>query len=137
MDGLKVFSDRGYVVKETGPVYFTRDMDSAVQWFQNILGWYSEIDERNEKGEGVYGCVYDLPREIENLHVAPFTGIHMLRGEPKRGVIALVKVQAIEALHAYVTGKGWKDISDVQVQPWGAKLCTVTTPDGYILQFFE
>ena len=137
MDSLKSFADRGYVVKETGPVYYTQDMDKTVKWFTDVLGWYHEIDERNEKGEGVYGCVFDLPREIENLQVAPFTGIHMFYGEPKNCVVAFVKVQGIEALHTYVTGKEWKDISEVQVQPWGAKMCTVTTPDGYVLQFFE
>jgi hypothetical protein len=137
MDSLKVFINRGYVVKETAPVYYTKDMDKAVKWFEEKLGWYFEIDERDSDGKGVYGCVYDLPRAFENLHIAPFTGIHMLCGEPRGGVVALMKVQGIEALHEYVSGKGGTDISEVCVQPWGAKMCTVTTPDGYVLQFFE
>jgi hypothetical protein len=29
MDGLKKFSERGYVVKEMGNVYFTLDMDAT------------------------------------------------------------------------------------------------------------
>ena len=31
----------------------------------------------------------------------------------------------------------YKDISEIQMQPWGAKMCTINTPDGYALRFFE
>lgn len=131
------FSKRGYVVKETGPVYYTQVMDKTAEWFEKTLGWYYEIDERDGNDIGQYGCVYDLPKEFENLHVAPFTGIHMLRGVPRGGVVAFMKVQGIEELHQYATDSGWKDITSVELQPWGAKMCRVTTPDGYVLQFFE
>ena len=137
MDKLEEFNKRGYFVKETAPVYYTQDMDKTAKWFEDVLGWYYEIDERNADNKGVYGCVYDLPREIENLHIAPFTGIHMFFGEPKGGVVAFMKVQGVEALHEYVVNKGYKDISEVQKQPWGAKMCSVNTPDGYVLSFFE
>ena len=134
---LETFSRRGYVVRETGPVYYTNNMDNTVKWFAETLGWYYEIDERDAGGKGLYGCVYDLPNEIEVLHIAPFTGIHMFYGEPQGGIAAFMKVEGIERLHSYVTGKGWTDITPVEVQPWGAKLCRITTPDNYILQFFE
>jgi AraC family transcriptional regulator len=137
MDSLAIFEQRGYVVKETGPVYYTVNMDKTVQWFEEVLGWHYEIDERGADGIGLYGCVYDLPREFENLHIAPFTGIHMFYGEPKGGTVAFIKVQGIEALHSYVKTKGWADITDIKLQPWGAKMTTVTTPDDYVLQFFE
>ena len=71
------FSRRGYVIKETGPVYYTKNMDKTAAWFENTLGWYYEIDERDGNGNGQYGCVFDLPKEIEALHIVPFTGIHM------------------------------------------------------------
>jgi len=137
MDALKIFAERGYVIKETAPVYYTQDMDKTAKWFAETLGWYFEIDERNADGKGVYGCVFDLPKEIEILHLLPFTGIHLFYGEPKGGVAAFMKTQGIEALYKYVVGKGWKDISEIQQQPWGAKMCTIKTPDGYLLQFFE
>jgi len=137
MDGLKKFSERGYVVKETGNVYFTVDMDATAKWFEEILGWYYEIDERSDEGKGTYGCVYDLPREFENLHIAPFTGIHMFYGEPKKGFIALIKVIGIDALYKYVKEKGWNDITEIKLQPWGSKMCTIKNPDGYELRFFE
>jgi len=137
MDGLKNFSERGYVVKETGNVYFTMDMDKTVKWFEEILGWYYEIDDRNNEGKGTYGCVYDLPREFENLHIAPFTGIHMFYGESKKGFIAFIKVIGIDALYKYVKDKGWNEITEVEVQPWGSKMCSMNTIDGYEFRFFE
>jgi len=137
MDRLELFSKRGYIVKETAPVYYTTNMDKTAKWFEDVLGWYYEIDERNADNKGGYGCVYDLPKEIEHLHIAPFTGIHMFYGEPKGGVIAFMKIQGIESLHKFIINTGWKDISEIQSQHWGAKMCTVITPDGYSLQFFE
>ena len=131
------FSKRGYVVKETGPVYYTKNMDKTVAWFENTLGWYYEIDERDSDGNGQYICVFDLPKEFETLHIAPFTGIHMFYGEPKGGVVAFMKVQGLEALYSFIVNSGWQDVTDIEEQPWGAKMCRITTPDGYILQFFE
>lgn len=130
-------TERGYVVRENGPVYYTKSMDQATRWFEEILGWYSEIDERDSDGNGLYGCVYDLPREIEKLHVAPFRGIHLFYGEPKGDLVAFLQVQGIDALHAYVTARDWSGITPVAVEPWGAKVCTITTPDGCQLRFFE
>jgi len=134
---MGIFSERGYIVRETGPVYYTEDMDKTAKWFEDVLGWYYEIDERDADGKGVYGCVYSIPKEIEILHIAPFTGIHMFSGEPKGGIVAFMQVQGIEALYDFVSSKGWKEITEVQLQPWGSKMCTVTTIDGCILQFFE
>ena len=134
---MSEFSERGYVVRETGPVYYTKDMDKTVEWFEETLGWYSEIDERNDKGECVYGCVYDTPPEFENLHLAPFTGIHLFYGDAKYEVLAFMKVTGIEKLHDFVVQTGWMQISDVTMEPWGSKVCTITTIDGYLLRFFE
>ena len=133
---MDAYFKRSYTVRETGPVYYTTDMDKTAKWFSDILGWYFEIDERNEAGQGTYGCVFDLPNAFEILHIAPFTGIHMFYGEPKGGCVAFMKVQGIEALHDYVFNHGWKEITPIDAQPWG-KMCQVTTPDGYIMQFFE
>lgn len=134
---MEKFNQRGYFVKETGPVYFTDDMDKTARWFEDVLGWYSEIDSRDDNGLGTYGCVYNIPTEIERLHIAPFTGIHMFYGKPQGGLVAFMLVQGIDALHAYVTAHGWAQITPVKQEPWGSKTCTVTTPEGYLLRFFE
>ncbi|WP_321383866.1 hypothetical protein [uncultured Enterococcus sp.] len=134
---MEKFQKRGYVVRETGPVYYTKNMDQTIQWFETVLGWYSEVDERNSSGDGLYGCVYDTPPVFENLHLAPFTGIHLFYGEPKQGMIAFLKVFGIEQLHSFVKKAGWSGISPVKIELWGGKTCSIQTIDDCELRFFE
>ncbi len=136
-DKMKEFSKRGYQVRENGAVYYTKDMDRTAEWFRDILGWYYEIDARDEEGKGSYGCVFSIPHEIEELHIAPFTGIHMFYGEPLKGMAAFMLVQGIDQLYEFVKKNGWEQITEVQLQPWGSKTCDVTTIDGSVLRFFE
>ena len=131
------FSEKGYFVRENAPVYFTQDMDKTAKWFENTLGWYSNIVERNEAGQGTYGVVFDMLPEVELVHLAPFTGIHMLCGEPAKTMISFMKVQNIEKMHEYILASGWEQVTDVYLQPWGGKTCTLTTIDGYIMHIFE
>lgn len=129
--------ERGYMVKETGAVYYTEDMDKTLHWFVDILGWFGQIEERDENNKGRYGCVNSIPIEIESLHIAPFTGIHLFQGEPINQMIGFMLVQGLDQLHDYVKSRGWNEISEVKVQHWGGKTCSVTTIDGCILTFFE
>ena len=130
-------SERGYVVKETGAVYYTQDMERTVNWFKEVLGWYGQIESRDDQNEGLYGCVNNIPIEIEALHIAPFTGIHMFRGEPLKRMVGFMLVQGVEQLYSFVKRNGWNQITEVEEQPWGGKTCSVTTIDGSILTFFE
>ena len=130
------FIQRGYTVKETAPVYFSADMDKTMTWFEKTLGWYCSVDERDADGNGMYGCVFDIPPEFGRLNIAPFRGIHILGGEPKGGKVSLIHVEGIGALHERVTKSGWTEITAVNTMPW-ARTCCVTTPDGYELEFFE
>lgn len=131
------FSERGYVVKETGAVYYTLDMDRTLKWFKEVLGWYGVIEERDENNTGLYGCVNNIPIEIEALHIAPFTGIHMFKGEPIQRMAGFMLVQGVNQLYQFVKKNGWNQITEVKVQPWGGKTCSVTTIDGSTLTFFE
>lgn len=69
------FSEKGYFVKENSPVYMTSDMDRTAKWFEDTLGWYSNIVERDANGAGCYGVVFDILPEVECTHLAPFTGM--------------------------------------------------------------
>ena len=131
------FSKRGYVVKETGAIYYTQDMDKTLKWFKDILGWYGQIDARDEDSVGSYGCVTNIPIEIEELHIAPFTGIHMFKGDPLPMMVAFMLVQGVEQLYEFVKMNGWNQITEAITEPWGGKTCEVTTIDGSILKFFE
>ena len=131
------FGEKGYYVKENAAVYFTKNMDDTVKWFEDILGWYSNIVERDEQGNGCYGAVFEMIPEVEKTHMAPFTGFHMFYGEPSKEVISFMQVQGIEKMHEYITAKGWDKITEIVHQPWGGKTCKITTIDGYIIRIFE
>lgn len=131
------FSKRGYIVKETGSVYYTKDMDKTLEWFVNILGWYGQIEARTSENTGMYGCVNNIPMEIEALNITPFTGIHLFMGEPIETMVGFMKVEGIDKLYAHVKKNGWHQITEIQNEPWGGKTCDVTTIDGSILRFFE
>lgn len=131
------FGEKGYYVKENAAVYFTKNMDDTVKWFEDILGWYSNIVERDEQGRGCYGAVFEMLPEVEKTHMAPFTGFHMFYGEPSKEVISFMQVQGIEKMHEYITAKGWDKITEIVHQPWGGKTCEITTIDGYIIRIFE
>ncbi len=131
------FSEKGYYVKENAPVYFTKNMDATVRWFEEILGWYSNIVERDESGNGCYGAVFEMLTEVELTRQAPFTGLHMFYGEPQKSVISFMQVQGIEKMYEHIISKGWDEITEIVLQPWGAKTCDITTIDGYIIKVFE
>ncbi len=137
MNDMELYSQRGYYVRENAPVYFTPDMDRTIQWFRDVLGWYGDVTARDEQGAGGYGCVFDYPGELIVAQLTPFRGIHLFRGEPSKGVVGFLLVQGLDRLHQRVRAKGWTKISDICDQPWGARECTVETPDGSLLRFFE
>ena len=39
--------------------------------------------------------------------------------------------------HNCIKKQGWNEISDIAIQPWGSKTCSVTTVDGNILTFLS
>lgn len=131
------FSKRGYVVKETGAIYYTEDMDNTLKWFKDVLGWFGQIDSRDDNNIGTYGCVDNIPMEISGLHIAPFTGIHMFKGEPIKRMISFMLVSDVQKLYDFVKDNDWNEITEVEKEPWGGKICSVTTVDGSILRFFD
>jgi AraC family transcriptional regulator len=49
----------------------------------------------------------------------------------------MMLVDGLDALHKFVTGNGWDQITDIYTTSWGARECRVTTVDGSVLRFFE
>jgi AraC family transcriptional regulator len=123
---MKSNSERGYTIRENAPIYYTLDMDRTLQWFQEVLGWYGNIDQRSDTGQGLYGCVHD-----------PVGSFHLFAGEPIRGWVGFMMIDGLDALYKLVRDNGWTQITDIEAQHWGARECRVTTPDGSILRFFE
>lgn len=134
---MKKFSERGYVVRENGAVYFTKDMDKTVKWFEDTLGWYGDVVARDSDGKAEYGCVFDYPDEVAVAHLTPFRGFHLFNGQPTKGVAGFLMIDGIDELHKLVKESGWDKITEILPQPWGAKECNITTIDGCVLRFFE
>ena len=134
---MSKFSEKGYFVKENAPIYQTADMDRTAKWFEDVLGWYSNIVERDNDGNGCYGVVFDMLPEVELVHLAPFTGFQMFRGTPEPRAVSFMQVSNIYKMYDYIVSHGWDQITEVVVQPWGGKTCSVTTIDGYIINIFE
>lgn len=134
---MSKFSEKGYFVKENAPIYLTKDMEKTAKWFEEVLGWYSNIVERDSNGNGCYGVVFDMLPEVELVHLASFTGFQMFYGEPEPHVISFMQVIGIEKMYDYIVSKGWDKITEIVVQPWGGKTCSLTTIDGYIINIFE
>lgn len=134
---MQKLEERGYAVKENAPVYYTQDMDETAIWFDKVLGWYAAIDQRNEKGEGTYGCIMPLPDVVSNMSLMPFNGFHMFYGEPSKKIVAFMRVDNLRKLCDYVKKKGWDGIGAIKKQHWGGEVCDVRTIDGSIIRFFQ
>ncbi len=134
---MKDLKQRGYSVKENGPVYYTMNMDKTAKWFEDVLGWYVNIDERNEDGMGTYGCALPIPEELVNMKITTFNGIHLFMGQPSKQTVAFMRVEGIEQLHSFVKNSGWTQITEIKTEPWGGKECDVITIDGNVMRFFQ
>ncbi|MDE6442633.1 MAG: hypothetical protein K2L12_07790 [Clostridia bacterium] len=134
---MSKFAEKGYYVKENAPIYFTEDIQNTIKWFEDVMGWYSNVVEKDDKGNALYGVVFDILPEIEITHLAPFTGFQVFRGKPEHCVISFMQVQNIDKMYAYIISKGWDKITKVKTQPWGGKTCSITTIDGYIINVFQ
>lgn len=59
------FPEKGCFVKENSPIYFTEDMTKTIKWFEEVMGLYSNVVEKDDSGNGLYGVVLDILPEIE------------------------------------------------------------------------
>jgi len=72
-----------------------------------------------------------------NTQITTFNGMHLFPGEPAKRVSGLILVDSIDKFYSFVKGNGWEEITEIKHQPWGARLCSVTTIDSTVLNFFE
>ena len=137
MNNMEKYCNRGYYITSNMPVYLTKDMDKTSEWFRDVLGWFGNTIAYNDKGEGIYGCVYDYPGEIFDI-LPQQRGFYMFYGEPPQEMVGFMSVQGgLDNLYKYVKGNGWDKITEPAMQSWGSKACFVTTIDGSVLQFHE
>ncbi|MFV0395525.1 MAG: VOC family protein [Coprobacillaceae bacterium] len=140
---MEKYIKREYLVQSSGPIYRTKDLEKTIAWFENVLGWYGNIDEYDVNGKGEYGFVTDMPIQL-TTKLNNFNGMHLVLGEPLLageemfdGMVAFMQVKNVEALYQYVVDHNWNEITEVITQPWGGKVCFITTIDGSKIGFYE
>ncbi|MCL2406808.1 MAG: helix-turn-helix domain-containing protein [Defluviitaleaceae bacterium] len=137
MDNMDKYSKHGYYITSNMPCYLTKDMDRTAKWFKEVLGWFGETIAYDDEGRGIYGAVYDYPGEIFDI-ISPQRGFYMFYGEPPQAQVGFMSVQGgLDTLYKFIRQNGWDKITKPAVQPWGVRVCRVTTIDGSTLQFQE
>jgi AraC family transcriptional regulator len=59
---IEKMNQRGYTFAQHAiPVYYTKDMDKTVKWFEEVPGWYAGVVARDENGAGAYGRAGSFP----------------------------------------------------------------------------
>jgi AraC family transcriptional regulator len=141
LEGMNLMQERikqrGYTVGNVGSVYLTSDMDKTIKWFEEVLGWYADVEARDDNGNPTYGCAMPFNGELVHLGVASFNGVFLLPGETPKCLISMMGVKNIDNLYNYVKKSGWKQITEITEEAWGARACNITTVDGCVLRFFE
>ncbi len=141
IEGMNLMQERirqrGYTVGDVGSVYLTSDMDKTVKWFEEVLGWYAGVEMRDDRGNPTYGCAMPFSGELVHLGITSFNGIFLLPGETPKCLISMMGVKNIDNLYNHVKKSGWKHITEVTTESWGARACNITTIDGCTLRFFE
>lgn len=126
---------KGYRVLENGPVYHTLEMDNVVDWFRNILGWIANVDARDDNGAGTFGCAMPIADPVASERMNSFLGFSLIYGEPLKRIIGYLTVDCVDNLRETILQNGWEKVTEIRQTPWGARECSVTTPDGGILVF--
>lgn len=128
------YESREYVVLENGPIYYTKDMDRTIEWFENVLGWYGTVDARDENGKALFGGIVPIPNQITEEQKLTYIGYSLFDGEPSKRVVGYIVVDDARKVYDYVVKSGWEEYTEVVTQHWGGMEFTVTTIDGGILR---
>ena len=125
----------GHVVIENAAIYYTDDMDVTLRWFERVLGWSGVIEARDESGKGAYGLVLPNLPAYSAGNRSPY--MQLMRGTPLETEVGFIKVWGLSNLRQRAIEKGWKQLTPIERQFWGADLFIMTTCDGSLLRFYE
>jgi len=128
---------REYAVLESGAICYTMEMAKMMKWFERILGWYAQADRWDDEGRPVHAVVTPAPAETAALALHPFTGLHLLEGEPERRAPALIRVDNLSKLYERAVSAGWTRLTEPEETSWEGIECEVETPEGCRLIFYQ
>ena len=109
--------------------------NNVVAWFRNILGWIANVDARDDNGVGTFGCTMPIADPVASEKMNSFLGFSLIYGEPLKRIIGYLTVDCVDNLRETILQNGWEKVTEIRQTPWGARECSVTTPDGGILVF--
>lgn len=114
LEGMNLMQERikqrGYTVGNVGSVYLTPNMDQTARWFEDVLGWYAGVEERDDDGKPAYGCAMPFNGELVHLGVTSFNGVFLLPGETPQCLISMMSVKGIENLYDHAKKCGSAEI---------------------------
>lgn len=125
----------GYFVLENNAIYYTKDMEATIRWFEKVLGWTGQIEARDEKGNGTYGLIEPQMKANTLRNRSPY--LQLMKSEPSKTVVGFIKVWGVKSLRQRALDNGWTQMTPIEKQPWGSELFTMTTCDGSLLWFYE
>lgn len=60
----------------------------------------------------------------------------LFKGTPVPHLISFMQVSDVEKMHQWIVSKGWKQVTEMVMEPWGSKTFVLTTIDGYTIKVF-
>ncbi|MGC6769717.1 hypothetical protein ACYSNR_15395 [Enterococcus sp. LJL128] len=119
-------------------VYYSPDIEKTLAWFDDILGWLTQVDRRDDNNQAVHGIAYTVPLQYFSNKFSSNIKIHIFSGEPAKGVISFIPTTKLEKLVAFANRK--KDCGchcAVNQSEDGTLYTHLKTIDGSVLTFYQ
>lgn len=109
------------------------DLERSVAFYRDALGFTVSRQSDRSAAFDTGGCTLVVEQEFDEETLAEY-GLAPPGESRGDGVIVVVRVDDVEAVHDRATDSG----ADVRMEPrevdWGRELFLVADPDGYVLE---
>lgn len=124
----KPMNGDAFSVERTAPVFRIFDEAKAKEFYLDFLGFKLDWEHRFDAGLPLYAQV---SRGGITLHLSEH------HGDATPGATLFLTISGIDALHAELVGKGYKNLRpSIEHQPWG-RVMTLTDPFGNRIKLRE
>lgn len=111
--------------EQVAPAYVVRDVEDAIGWYRDVLGFELEQVNRDPQGEDPTSYAV-LRRDDVCLHVVSESMVAADSGSSG----SHMTVRGLDALMDELTSKGVAVVRGIEDQPWGARDAIIADPDG-------
>ncbi|MCC6572540.1 MAG: VOC family protein [Planctomycetes bacterium] len=119
----KIRPPQAIVVDKFAPTFPVADVEKALKWYKEVLGFNVAFRQADPTGAIVYGGV---TRGAARLHLAQM----FPDGPLKKSAAYLFMKSGVDELAAQVYARGGNIIVPLKDHPYGLRECTVEDPDG-------